>query len=60
MKFFILLQLMRHFWKFPKYTDLYQPLLILGGANIEISQTSLCCEARKLNLCYFAHYKSGI
>ena len=40
---------MRHFWKFPKYTDLYQPLLILGDANIEISQTSLCCEARKLN-----------
>ena len=37
-------------WKFPKYTDLYQQLLILGGANIEISQTLLCCKARKLNL----------
>ena len=26
------------FWKFPKYTDLYQSLLILGSVNIEISQ----------------------
>ena len=47
---FILLAIYEAFWKFPKYTDLYHPLLILGGANIEISQTSLCCEARKLNL----------
>ena len=51
---------MKHSWKFPKYTDLYQLPLILGGANIEISQISLCCEAGKLNLCYFAHYESGI
>ena len=51
---------MRHSWKFPNYTDLYQSLLILGGANVEISQTSLCCESRKPILCYFAHYESGI
>ena len=56
----IFFAIMRHLWKFPKYTDLYESFLILGGANIEISQTSLCCEARKLILCYFAHYESGI
>ena len=56
----ILLAIYEAFLEISKYTDLYQSLLILGGANIEISQTLLCCKARKLILCYFAHYESGI
>ena len=40
----ILLAIYDAFWKFPKYTDLYQPLLILGSANIKISQTSTALQ----------------
>ena len=40
-----------HVWKFHKCTDLWQLILILGDANIKISQTSLHEEARKSNLC---------
>ena len=43
-----------HVWKFCKCTDLWQLVLILGGANIEISQTSLYEEARKSNCVDFA------
>ena len=45
----ILLVIYEAFLEISQNTDLYQSLLILGGANIEISQTSLCCEAGKLN-----------
>ena len=40
-----------HAWKFRKCTNLQQVILILGDANIEISQTSLYEEARKSKLC---------
>ena len=50
MKFLILLAIYEAFLEISKYTDPYQSLLILGGANIKISQASLCFKAGKLNL----------
>ena len=47
--FLILLAIYEVFLEISQNTDLYQSLMILGGTNIEISQTSLCCEAGKLN-----------